>query len=247
MNFPVIPGTITADSSRRTTPLWKTSDSKAQKEGLHGTVYWVSGERYQGEWRNNLRHGKGTVIYKNGDKYEGDWSSGLRHGLGTLWIYKGGKYLVRYNGEWRDDSPNGHGTYFEDNKDTYEGDWVSGRRHGKGRAVCGGRATDQFGADVYEGHWDSDLKHGLGTMMYGSGDVYEGSWANDKKHGHGSYFYMARGKRFDGVWQDGMTRAGTYSEIHAPAPGTAGGLPPCELEQPDSVLEQAVQTAVEAL
>lgn len=49
--------------------------------------------------------GKGTVIYKNGDKYEGDWASDVRHGLGTLWIYKDGKYKVRYNGEWRDDVP----------------------------------------------------------------------------------------------------------------------------------------------
>lgn len=48
------------------------------------------------------------MVYKNGDKYEGDWSNDLRHGLGTLWIYKGGKtgkYVVRYNGEWRDDQP----------------------------------------------------------------------------------------------------------------------------------------------
>ena len=44
-------------------------------------------------------------MYKNGDKYEGDWANDLRHGLGTLWIYKGGKYVVRYNGEWREDQP----------------------------------------------------------------------------------------------------------------------------------------------
>ncbi|GFH30673.1 MORN repeat-containing protein 3, partial [Haematococcus lacustris] len=102
---PVIPGTITAESTRRTEQLWKTHDIKAQKEGAHHTVYWVSGERYQGEWSDNKRHGKGTVVYKNGDKYEGDWANGLRHGLGTLWIFKGGKYIVRYNGEWRQDTP----------------------------------------------------------------------------------------------------------------------------------------------
>jgi hypothetical protein len=45
------------------------------------------------------------VVYKNGDKYEGDWAGDLRHGLGTLWTYKEGKYIVRYNGEWRDDQP----------------------------------------------------------------------------------------------------------------------------------------------
>lgn len=244
---PTIPGTLTADSLRRKEQLWKTHDLKAQKDGPHGTVYWVSGERYQGEWRDNQRHGKGTVIYKNGDKYEGDWSEGLRHGLGTLWIYKGGKYVVRYNGEWRDDSPSGHGTFFEDNNDSYEGDWDHGRRHGKGRAVYGGRPVDGFGADVYEGHWENDLKHGPGTMMYGNGDVFEGMWAYDKKHGSGTFFYMSRGKRCDGVWAEGILKAGSYSEIHTPAPGTSGSLPPCELVQTQAVLDQAMSDAMDRL
>lgn len=43
--------------------------------------------------------------------------------------------------------------------------------------------------------------------MYGSGDVYEGMWADDKKHGTGTFFYMSRGKRFDGVWQVRMRAA----------------------------------------
>lgn len=45
------------------------------------------------------------MIYKSGDKYEGGWLADVRHGLGTLWVYKDGKYKVRYNGEWRDDQP----------------------------------------------------------------------------------------------------------------------------------------------
>lgn len=49
--------------------------------------------------------GKGTVIYKSGDKYEGDWREDTRHGLGTLWVYKEGKYRVRYHGNWVDDAP----------------------------------------------------------------------------------------------------------------------------------------------
>ncbi|KAL6762997.1 hypothetical protein V8C86DRAFT_2505292 [Haematococcus lacustris] len=240
---PVIPGTITAESTRRTEQLWKTHDIKAQKEGAHHTVYWVSGERYQGEWSDNKRHGKGTVVYKNGDKYEGDWANGLRHGLGTLWIFKGGKYIVRYNGEWRQDTPTGHGTFFLDNGDTYEGDWVNGRRQGRGRAVYGGRAIDGFGGDVYEGQWEDDMKHGLGSMMYGNGDMYEGQWSKDQKHGSGTFFYMARGKRFDGVWQDGVVKAGSYSEIHLPASGTPGSLPPCQLRHADAVLDTAVQAA----
>lgn len=53
-----------------------------------------------------LTPGKGTVVYKNGDKYEGDWAQDVRHGLGTLWLFRDGKYVVRYNGEWRNDQPN---------------------------------------------------------------------------------------------------------------------------------------------
>ncbi len=46
------------------------------------------------------------MVYKNGDKYEGDWAQDVRHGLGTLWLFRDGKYVVRYNGEWRNDQPN---------------------------------------------------------------------------------------------------------------------------------------------
>lgn len=244
---PNIPGTLTAESLRRTEQLWKTSDRKAQKEGQHHTVFWTTGTKYQGEWKDNKKHGKGTVIYKNGDKYEGDWAFDMRHGIGTLWIYKDKKYVVRYNGEWREDMPTGHGTFFEDNGDSYEGDWLGGKRHGKGRAVYGGRAVDQFGADVYEGGFENDMKHGKGTMMYGSGDVYEGEWARDNKHGTGSYFYITKGKRFDGVWEDGMVRTGTYSEIHTPPPGTAGSLPPVELANPDAVLQTATAEVMKRL
>ncbi|KAG1678164.1 hypothetical protein FOA52_016101 [Chlamydomonas sp. UWO 241] len=236
---PAIPGTLTAASLRRKEQLWKTSDERAQKEGPRNTIYWNTGERYQGEWSDNKKHGKGTVVYKNGDKYEGDWSSDTRQGLGTLWIFREGKYKVRYNGEWRDDQPTGHGTFFDDNGDTYEGDWLSGRRHGKGRAVYGGRPADGFGGDVYEGGWEDDVKCGAGTMMYASGDIYEGQWAGDTKHGPGSYFHMSKGKRYDGVWSEGTAKCGSYSEVHAPPPGTVGALPPIELKAPDAVLMAA--------
>lgn len=38
---------------------------------------------YEGEWKNNMKHGYGVYIYPNGDKYEGQWYNGSRHGIGT--------------------------------------------------------------------------------------------------------------------------------------------------------------------
>jgi len=31
-----------------------------------------------------LQHGEGTVIYANGEKYVGEWKNNLKHGDGTL-------------------------------------------------------------------------------------------------------------------------------------------------------------------
>ena len=48
-------------------------------------MYWTTGQKYQGEWKDNRKHGKGTMVYKNRDKYEGGWVEDKREGLGTLW------------------------------------------------------------------------------------------------------------------------------------------------------------------
>jgi hypothetical protein len=79
------------------TQLWKTSDSKAQKNGAHRSVYWVKkkqrqedgsikGEkwmhasRYIGDWKENQKDGFGIQFYQNGNKYEGLWQRDKRHG-----------------------------------------------------------------------------------------------------------------------------------------------------------------------
>lgn len=38
-------------------PLWKEWDYKAQKKGVHHTVYSVNGDQYTGEWNNNKKNG----------------------------------------------------------------------------------------------------------------------------------------------------------------------------------------------
>ena len=40
---------------------------------------------YEGQFVNKKAHGKGTMRWNQGDKYEGDWKDGLRHGKGEYW------------------------------------------------------------------------------------------------------------------------------------------------------------------
>ena len=38
-------------------PLWKEWDHRAQKEGQRHTVYFVNGDQYTGEWKDNKKCG----------------------------------------------------------------------------------------------------------------------------------------------------------------------------------------------
>ena len=42
---------------KRSEPLWKEWDRKAQKKGIRNTVYSVNRDEYTGEWLENKRHG----------------------------------------------------------------------------------------------------------------------------------------------------------------------------------------------
>ena len=42
---------------KNTEPLWKEWDYKAQKKGIHHTVYSVNGDEYTGDWLDNKKDG----------------------------------------------------------------------------------------------------------------------------------------------------------------------------------------------
>jgi hypothetical protein len=46
---------------------------------------YASGNFYDGEWQNNVKHGKGTMIWKDrGEMYTGSWEVGYRIDMNTL-------------------------------------------------------------------------------------------------------------------------------------------------------------------
>jgi hypothetical protein len=48
------------------------------------------------------KNGKGVMIYKNGNLYDGEWKNDLRHGNGILTEKNGD---VQHKGSWVDDKP----------------------------------------------------------------------------------------------------------------------------------------------
>ena len=57
---------------------------------------WLQAERYEGDWSNDVRHGRGALELVNGEVYTGQWRSGQRNGHGELAASLG----ETYSGKW---------------------------------------------------------------------------------------------------------------------------------------------------
>ena len=44
---------------------------------------WLDGTYYDGEWENDMRHGKGEFVRFDGYYYEGGWENDKKHGEGV--------------------------------------------------------------------------------------------------------------------------------------------------------------------
>jgi hypothetical protein len=42
----------------------------------------VNGAKYDGQWSDDLQHGKGTETWADGSCYQGDYANGRKHGVG---------------------------------------------------------------------------------------------------------------------------------------------------------------------
>lgn len=97
---------------------------------------------YEGEWKNNLRHGKGTLtLFHDGSTYSGDFVKGRKEGKGSWRLPNGNTY----EGQWVNNKRHGWGA-LKEGHNVYEGDWINNFREGKGI---------QYYADgsKYEGGW----------------------------------------------------------------------------------------------
>ena len=64
-----------------------------------GTYTWSDGDKYVGEWKDDIPDGQGTYTWSDGDKYVGEFKDGKRDGQGTFTYAAGSSYV----GEWKAD------------------------------------------------------------------------------------------------------------------------------------------------
>lgn len=93
-----------------------------------GVMVYVNGRVYEGEWENELKHGKGLEISPNGNTYKGQFLNGKPEGFGNFRWYHG----EMYEGQWRAGLKHGSGIWKGANGESYVGEWKNGKPDGYG-------------------------------------------------------------------------------------------------------------------
>lgn len=71
-------------------------DREEKKEQEKLSKVFPNNEKYNGNFKKNIRHGEGHYFFSNGDRYEGFWENDQKSGKGTLYYADGSLYI----GQW---------------------------------------------------------------------------------------------------------------------------------------------------
>lgn len=143
-------------------------ENKYRYEEEYGEVIFDERDRYNGDYKDGMKHGYGTMYFYNGDKYTGEWKKDNIEGYGIMYFASGDKY----EGQWKNNKMHGKGTLYFDNGCKYEGEWVNNFMEGKGKVMF------QDGS-WYEGEFKHDMYHGIGRYYGPDGTLlYDSIWEN---------------------------------------------------------------------
>ncbi|KPI87763.1 hypothetical protein ABL78_3172 [Leptomonas seymouri] len=167
-------------------------------------------ERYEGEWRDDVRSGSGHQ--ENGDEvYDGTFGGDCRDGIGTQRNERTGSF---YQGHWKAGDRCGAGIYYSATKDTtYEGIFLHGLLTGSGTA------TADVSQEHYSGLWLDGMKQGHGSLRLANGDTLRGVWHCGLPVADADVEYIdapqegiVSDSRYVGGWRDGA-RHGNGTQV----------------------------------
>jgi len=160
--------------------------------GVFRIIQYPNGDKYQGEWKDDMKDGYGMFTYINGNKYKGKWKDDMKDGYG-IFIYAAGD---KYKGRFKNDMANGRGIITYANGNIYEGEFKDDIFHGYGTFI---NAT----GCKYKGNFKNNMMDGDGTLIFADGGKYKGNFKNDMMDGDG-IFTDINGDVYKGEWKDDM-------------------------------------------
>ena len=147
--------------------------------------------KYEGQWKNSLKHGIGIETYKK-NFYQGEFVNGKRNGIGEYFWEKD----VFYSGEWKDNLMNGEGIYYFSKDAYYEGSFNNNKMEGFG-------ILNVKNSKIYVGFYKNDFKDGFGIKIWDNDKkAYVGFWKNNKQEGFGKFFRKDKIKY--AIYKDGI-------------------------------------------
>lgn len=209
-------GSMVRISGTRLTGYWEGSQLNEDHEAEIEIPDFSS---YKGMSCKNIPNGYGTMEYSDGFVYQGDFKQNTRHGKGTMTKEVDGNQMYRYDGQWHENEKHGEGIETVPDQYEYQGNFHMGKRQGQGKLwnkpdgfnYEGEFRSDKFhgfgqleleSGERFSGQFKNGVRDGFGCSDYRDGSAYEGQWENDKQHGEGALI-SSNGNVVSGVWVEG--------------------------------------------
>ena len=142
------------------------------KENINEFVkYLINADlrRFEGNFKDDVKHGNGRAWYKNGSMYSGNFSEDQPNGKGQK-SFADGDF---YNGDFKQGIFHGKGSLISTDGSQYVGQFVNG--------IANGRGTKTFNDKTsYTGNFKNGVADGKGTFRKRNGEKISGTWKNGK-------------------------------------------------------------------
>ena len=127
--------------------------------------------KYEGEWKENNKHGIGKMTFGNEGEYFGRFENGKRHGEG---VFKYKKTKNVYSGSWKYGVKHGKGEFiFNATKMKIAGEWDNGK-------IIKGKWIFPNGT-YFEGPFVNNYPKGEGIWHFWNGNVIKGEFSQELK------------------------------------------------------------------
>ena len=160
-DYPIVEGNKELRNATRKKGYFEFPSENANEPGSRKKFYdgeYIEGQSEDGDVEKRVRDGYG--IYDDGvEKYEGNFVNDMYHGRGKIVFASG----AVYEGEFYENEFHGYGTYTQpQDVGTYDGEWDHGKWHGTG--VYTDSDGVEWKGEFFHGKYESPVEIDFGEI-----------------------------------------------------------------------------------